>query len=301
MKGKKVMKNLFICCMAVILAVNVSYGVNCFWNNSDPANNYWVNPGNWDNFPTSVDNVYINSLMPGDALIKDGDAAVANNVYLSWSQHYADGSPFVLRQTGGSLTITQQLLLGVYDSNAYGKLIMEGGVLSMGAAGGNSMYIGKNGRGIIEMSGGTINTASHIDAGGVVAGTEGILNMTGGTININGKLMAGRYAGAVGRVYISGGTVYATDLYHELGWNLDGDGLIDVSGTGEIILTGQDKTKLENYIANGYLTANGNINDAVIVEYEEGGQWYTSMTAVPEPATMLLLGLGGIVLNRKRS
>ncbi|AQQ70707.1 PEP-CTERM motif protein [Limihaloglobus sulfuriphilus] len=295
------MKNLFICCMAVILAVNVSYGVSCFWNNGDSANNYWVNPGNWDNLPTSVDGAYFNSLMPGDALIKDGDSAVAQNVYISHNRHYSDGSPLVLRQTGGSLSIGGQLLLGVADANAYGKLIMEGGEINVGVAGGLSVFVGKTGRGIIEMSGGTINTVSNFDVGGAYSGSDGVFNMTGGVLNVGGALKAGRVAGAKGRIYISGGTVNATHLYHDYGWLPEGDGLVDVSGTGEIILVGQDKTKLENYIANGYLTANGNNNDAVIVEYQEGGEWYTSMTAVPEPATMLLLGLGGIVLGRKRS
>jgi hypothetical protein len=200
------------------------------------------------------------------------------------------GSEGILNMRGGTITTAYGMIVG---RNGTGRFYMSGGIANV-----NNLLVGRSYKGYVEISDGTINSDSDVE---IARGsrTEGYLDMTGGVININGKLMAGIGSESVGRANISGGTVYATDLYDENGLNPSGDGKIDVTGSGKIILTGQDSTNLANYILNGYLTANGNADDVVILEYQDGGEWYTSVTAVPEPASIMLFGICGFALIRK--
>jgi len=95
---------------------------------------------------------------------------------------------------------------------------------------------------------------------------------------------------------VGGGGAAATALI-----NLDG-GVIDVQGTLDLRSNGIIDITAGTLIVAGSYAPNANIigyGGAGTVSYVEGGG-VTTITAVPEPVTMMLLGLGGLSLIRRK-
>jgi hypothetical protein len=66
---------------------------------------------------------------------------------------------------------------------------------------------------------------------------------------------------------------------------------LTISGTGRIIVTGDLKARIEGYRDGGWIN-----DDAVVLYYSGPNRTYL----VPEPATLCLLGLGGLSLIRRK-
>jgi autotransporter-associated beta strand protein len=119
-----------------------------------------------------------------------------------------------VNQTGGTLTA---------NGNFDGAFIIGGRNSSLAT-------------GAYNLSGGIVNANTNIRVGGLGTGT---VTQTGGTFNSNQYIAIGRFSGAVGTFSISGGTLNQTNTSTSLIVGEVGTGMLNISGTGSVIASGQ--------------------------------------------------------------
>jgi len=137
--------------------------------------------------------------------------------------------------------------------------------------------------------------------------TVGASKNDSGTINVNngGSMTLGYwnstvgFAGAgpgdaTGKINLNGnGTVRN---YSDLTMNPNGH--IDIEG-GWLKMLGDVRTKLNGYKNNGWITSYDGTGSVLISYSDTGPDAGWTVVQAPEPATMILLGLGGLLLRRK--
>jgi hypothetical protein len=231
-----------------------------------------------------------NSGATGTATISDGVISVSG--YLN---------------VGNGTNVTDDI---VTASN--GLLDVLGGTISIGFADTGldwrDLRIGHNeGTGVMNMSGGTININGGIKVGSTNIETiedpfEEILHPGTGTLTMTGGTISAADANALeigtlestGWVDLLGGTIKAGDLL------IGTDSGMNIT-EGMLILAGDKmRTVLDNIDA-GLLTAYGGWSGADWqYDYNVRNAGMTTVTAIPEPATVALLSLGALVLLRRR-
>lgn len=198
-----------------------------------------------------------------------------------------------------------------------GLLEMLGGTVNIGAIDTEldwrDLRIGHNeGVGVMNMSGGTVNVSGDLVVGSTLIevildpfqeiphpGT-GRVTMTGGLISIpDANSVKIGTDGSTGLLELFGGTIRAGAL--EIGEPGSG-GIMDIRA-GTLILDGDRREKVLAYIQAGLMTAYGGASGGEVrYDYDIANAGKTTVTAIPEPATVLLIGLGGFALiRRKRS
>ncbi|MHC4355828.1 MAG: hypothetical protein ACYS0H_24265, partial [Planctomycetota bacterium] len=136
-----------ICLFSLILTVALlgsTQAVTRTWNDNGP-DSLWGTPGNWsgNTLPTSKDMAKIDRL-PGPTVV--GQAAEADNIPVG-----TGSSTGALTIAGGTLTTARWLIVG-YGSGSNGTINMESGTINVGT----HLYVGFDGQGTLNMTGGTI-------------------------------------------------------------------------------------------------------------------------------------------------
>lgn len=148
------------------------------------------------------------------------------------------------------------------DNGPGGTLIVtNGGILTCGA--GNATIIGNNSNALMVVeNGGSVNLGFQLWIGFDV-GSDGTLVMNGGTVSVADMFGLG-WQGGNGTAQIKGGTLNLSQ------WNdyasIQGQSVLDVSGTGKVVINGNHQPSINAYIASGNITANGGAG-TVVVDY----------------------------------
>jgi hypothetical protein len=247
--------------MVLMFMANMSSASWLWWTNGT-GNRQWADSGNWTAYPTSGDDVVIGTDTANGVILGSGQTGYANWMHVCDTT--STGSKVSIN--GGTLNVADHLFLGQW---------------------------GVTQKGTMEINSGTVNT-TLLMCGGDTDGSQGdgTLIMNGGQININWLLaVAGGYSGTngagVGHIQLDDGIINVTGGG---GLVMSNNGSIDITG-GALILNGE----IANITTYGNVTAFGGAG-SFVYNYDSGR---TTITAIPEPATLALIGLGSLLLRRK--
>lgn len=231
-------------------------------------------------------------------------ANVGGDLYVSGGVNAFDNSLQVGGNTIGQSTLT--MVGGTLKFNNSYVTIGEGTTGAVAA------------KGTVLMSGGTLETDRMTICNNI--GTTGTLDISGGNIKIvnykatttSGSLRMG----SGNATLIIRGTAVVEVEKLTLG-NGTGTGIFTMSGgelfTGDVTfatgvvtnfeggvwtLTGDKTTVIDDAITNGFITHSGG-NNLIGVAYNAGSDT-TIVSIIPEPATLALLGLGGLLIRKRK-
>ena len=246
--------------------------------------------------PGIADDTRIN--FGGNTVTVDSNVGTVRNVQIGVDE---DGN--VIVANGGVLSADLDVLAGNNNANATGTLtVQNGGTVNVGRI----LWAAQtNSDGVINVEqGGVINVASHLwwgvtgtanitingtvnQTGGILGmGTSDAVNATGGTalveIGDNGVLSLNNISGGAGTPSIQAGSS------------------IDITGTGQLRVLGDQVGSINNYILAGEITGNGIVSNADLVVDLTTNPGFTTVYLVPEPSSLALIGLGGLLIARRR-
>jgi len=270
------LKKLIVLVSVILVAGLTTNVMAAAWTDLAPADHLWSTPGNWtDNeVPGYGYSVRLYPTIDPSAdwpLIQDGIDAVVGSLNIGWNRRpelqTACTDP-VITITGGSLTIginpsDESLTIG---QGVPGSIVQSGGIVSHTGV----WFLGM-GTGL----GGDLSPAT--------------LTMTGGEFNTDGVKL-GQPVGynAPGYLNLYGGTLTCGWIYYR-------EAYVDIT-EGTWIIDGDVTSTIATEILNGTILAYGGAGE-VIVNYD-GTK--TTVTGIPEPMTIALLGLGGLFIRRRK-
>lgn len=254
-----------------------------------------ASPG-WGPNPTGV-----GTSLPGagdDARINFGNnvVTVTSSVpAVNRVQIGVDESGNVVVESGGTLTSNGDTLAGNNNAAAKGTLtVNSGGTVNVGnilwsANGGSDGDITVN-------AGGQINVGNHLWLGATgtsIVNISGTLNQTGGILGL-GTTNASTPSGGTATVNVtSGGLLALNNISSAAGLpSVQSGSLLNITGTGEITLPGDFLGVLQNYEDAGKLVGDLGASDVTIDLVKNPGFTTAYISAIPEPSTVLLIGLG---------
>ena len=251
-------------CATMVMAAE-SKAANVFWAGGDGAFN---DAANWGGgVPTVAD----------QAIMENGATTTINDAHDTANFRVNNGSTLVI-ETGATLTSTGWSFIG-----------KSGGVSGTGTA-----------PATINMSGGLVKLfdPSALRTFMVGHANSGTLNMSGGLFSISGGLRVGTGAGT-GTVNLDGGVIEASEL-------LMGPSAALINVTGGVMNiadpAGADLTSaIQAFVDSGNITGNGTAA-GVVIAFDSASGVTSFSAAVPEPTSIVLLGLAGslLAISRRR-
>lgn len=229
------------------------------WNPAaNPATTgLWSESANWTSLIVPGDVTFVTFNVPDAIPCTVANAAVASVVRVG------SGGP------GGTLIITNGASLTAVNGGEW-----------------NSIGMSSNGLMVVE-NGATVSFANHLWVG-FDPTAEGTLIMNGGTVSV-GQMFGLGWNGGMGTAQINGGTLNLAQLSPTD--SIKGASVLNLTGTGTVVITGNQLTPVGNYISAGKITANGGPN--VAYSYDSGVNKTTLQVAPPRQSVTSVTASGG--------
>jgi len=297
---------LKLCLAAVLLMASMASGGASIWQRAtvDGAGN-WNDSANWNPYVpagTPILDEFGDPVLDefGDPTFTADDEGGVPTANIAVTRTGVDAANLAEMQVTDSQTFGGQLRHGYNDvASTDGPLlrIMDGGTLT-GNSGSARAYIGHSSAATMTVDDGGVFTPLHRLYVGF--GGEGTLNVAG-IVNVT--------TGNPSRFYVGGDDPGVTDAEGFVNV-LDGgvlnlknnklyfqQGHIDIAGSGIITFAGGSMVdEIDDLIAADQISGDG-IDGNVLATYDGTN---TTVTVIPEPATMILLGLGGLLIRKRR-
>jgi hypothetical protein len=251
-------------------------------NGVDPPTTDWTDGQAWrdemtglhGDAPTAVDRVKLNGVWgnagPDIGGVHGVQSVAAGEIFIS------EGPPDLAPQSltvsvGGTITTGGGTWLGQvnvgYASHNIGSLIGNGGTANIA----QHLWLGWNGRGILQMNSGTVNV-------------EGMFAPGAGTTFGGNPANTG-----FGEIHLNGGLLHTQGWWGGAGFDGVHNYTFDISG-GTWEIHGFWVNQINTLIDNGWITGGASASWDEVREIT---------TVIPEPITLSLLGLGALLLRRR--
>ena len=164
-------KILYLAFFVLLLGSIGSASAAVYWDDGDPCDSDWDSPNNWN--PNGVPNSTAYALININTtcLINTGMTAECNDLIVSDMD-----SDAILDIDGGTLTISNYLIIGRLEQDSNGTIDMDGGTVTV-----ENVTVARSGVGLFDLAGGTVNVNNSLKIG-----PYGLMNIAGGTLKITG-------------------------------------------------------------------------------------------------------------------
>ncbi len=226
----------------------VSSATDIIWDNG--AGDYnWNNPLNWIGHavPGTGNNQYARIQTTAGPVFSPGRTATAYRVYL-------EGTNGTITMSGGTLNTISHIYMAAVSTDT-ATLNMSSGDVNIGGASRN-LYCGQNGTATLNMSGGDINISGTFNVA-LNNGSNGTVNLSGGTITTASCVVS---ASGIADVNLSGGTIDCSALSMRTS---GGTGTINIT-SGTLIITNAGAANVNTYITNGWIKAYNGVGTVLV-------------------------------------
>ena len=166
-------------------------------------------------------------------------------------------------------------------------IITNGGSLTTFANNWCAVGYSSNALMIVE-NGGSASLASHLWVG-FDPGADGTFVMNGGTVSVGGMFGLG-WNGGKGTAQINGGTLNLSQ-WHPTD-SIKGASVLNLTGTGTVVITGNHVASVSNYVSSGKITANGGAG-VVAYGFDSSANKTTVQVAPPQQSITGVAVSGG--------